>query len=74
MINITLKCHMKKKKKKNICKKVHNFHHCLTWFLALIFVLAPFEFGVYLLLPQDKNWFTKIVSYLLEPNIKCDNF
>jgi len=36
MINITFKCH-----KKNICKKVHNFHHCLTWFLAPFFVLSP---------------------------------
>jgi hypothetical protein len=36
MINITFKCH-----KKNICKKVHNFHHCSTWFLALFFVLSP---------------------------------
>jgi len=27
--------------KKNICKKVHNFHHYPTWFLVPIFVLSP---------------------------------
>jgi hypothetical protein len=27
--------------KKNICKKVHSFHHYLTWFLATIFILSP---------------------------------
>ncbi len=27
--------------KKNICKKIHSFHHYPTWFLAPIFVLAP---------------------------------
>ncbi len=36
MINITLKC-----QGKNICKKVHSFHHYPTWFLVSIFVLAP---------------------------------
>jgi hypothetical protein len=36
MIYITLKC-----QKKNICKKVHSFHHYLTWFLVPIFVLTP---------------------------------
>ncbi len=36
MINIILKC-----QKNNICKKVHSFHHYLTWFLAPIFVLSP---------------------------------
>jgi len=36
MINITLKC-----QEKNICKKVHSFHHYLTWFLAPISVLTP---------------------------------
>ncbi len=36
MIDITLKCF-----KKNICKKVHSFHHYLTWFLATISIFAP---------------------------------
>jgi hypothetical protein len=36
MINITLKC-----QDKNICKKVHNFHHYLTWFLVPRYVFAP---------------------------------
>ncbi len=35
MTNITFKC------KKNICKKIHSFHHYLTWYLASIFVLTP---------------------------------
>jgi hypothetical protein len=38
MINITLKC-----QEKNICKKVHSFHHYLTWFLAPISILTPFH-------------------------------
>ncbi len=36
MINIILKC-----QNKDICKKNHNFHHYLTWFLILIFVFTP---------------------------------
>jgi len=36
MVDITLKC-----QEKNICKKVHNFHHYLTWFLAPLIVLTP---------------------------------
>ncbi len=28
--------------KKNICKKVHSFHHYPTWFLVPIFVFAPY--------------------------------
>jgi hypothetical protein len=36
MINITFKC-----QEKNICKKVHSFHHYLTWFLAPISIPAP---------------------------------
>jgi hypothetical protein len=36
MINIILKC-----QEKNICKKIHSFHHYLTWFLAPIFIFSP---------------------------------
>jgi hypothetical protein len=38
MINITLKC-----QEKNICKKVHSFHHYPTWFLVPISLLAPWH-------------------------------
>jgi hypothetical protein len=34
MINMTLKC-----QEKNMCKKVHNFHHYTTWFLAPLILL-----------------------------------
>ncbi len=27
--------------KKNVCKKIHSFHHYSTWFLAPIFIFAP---------------------------------
>jgi hypothetical protein len=36
MINIIFKC------QKNICENIHSLHHYLTWFLAHIFVLAPY--------------------------------
>jgi hypothetical protein len=36
MINIILKC-----QEKNICKKIHSFHHYLTWFLAILILFAP---------------------------------
>ncbi len=36
MINITLKCQEKKKK-----KNIHNFYHYLTWLLAPLIILAP---------------------------------
>jgi hypothetical protein len=36
MISITLKS-----QEKNICKKVHSFHHYLTWFLAPISTFTP---------------------------------
>ncbi len=32
-------------KKKNICKKVHSFHHYSTWFLAPIYAFTPFWFS-----------------------------
>jgi hypothetical protein len=35
MISITLKC-----QKKNICKKIHKFHHYSTWFLAPRCIIA----------------------------------
>jgi hypothetical protein len=28
---------------KNIFKKVHNFHHYPTWFLASIYILGPLK-------------------------------
>jgi hypothetical protein len=37
MIDITLKC-----QEKNICKKIHSFHHYSTWFLVTISVLTPY--------------------------------
>jgi hypothetical protein len=35
MINITLNV------KKNICKKIHSFHHYSTWFLVPISIFTP---------------------------------
>jgi hypothetical protein len=37
MINIIFKC----QKKKHMYKKVYNFHHYLTWFLAPLNIFAP---------------------------------
>ncbi len=36
MINITFKC-----QEKTYVKKIHNFHHYSTWFLAPLIVFTP---------------------------------
>jgi len=42
MINITLKCHMKKKKKKKIMKKISNFYPLFKMVFAFYFFIKPF--------------------------------
>jgi hypothetical protein len=65
MVNIAFKC-----QKKNICKKIHIFHHNLTWFLTSISIITPLLENKCLVCSNVHAWINLVV---MEMNLSWQN-